>query len=82
MKHTETIETVARTNVQPIKPDWVRADKYYELTGIPSETVRHYKKKGWWQDGIQIATIANRLHVNVKEADAWITKQARNSRPA
>ena len=82
MKHSETSRLVVATNVPPIEPVWVRADKYYELTGIPVETVRDYKKKGLWQDGKQISTIVNRLYVNVKEADEWITKQARSCRLA
>lgn len=82
MKHTETSETRADANVPTLGPEWIRAEKYFELTGTPVETVRHYKKQGWWLPGKHIATVANRLHVNIKEADAWISKQAKNSQRA
>ena len=59
-----------------VKPEWVRAEKYFDMTGVPVETVRHYRKKGLWLIGTHVATVQNRLHVNVKEADAWIKKQA------
>lgn len=76
MKQRVTEQPHAATTVQAIEPVWVRAEKYFELTGTPVETVRHYRKKGWWLAGKHIATVANRLHVNIKEADAWIARQA------
>ena len=65
-----------------VTPEWVRAEKYYELTGVPVETVRHYRKTGVWLAGKHVATVKNRLHVNIKEADAWIKNQASFSHPA
>lgn len=71
MKNTATTE--APTSVEP---EWVRAEKYFEMTGTPVETIRHYRKKGIWLVGKHLATVQNRLHVNIKEADAWIKEQA------
>ena len=65
-----------------IEPEWVRAEKYFELTGTPVETVRHYRKKGVWLVGKHLATVQNRVHVNIKEADAWIKEQALKRRQA
>lgn len=65
-----------------VEPEWVRAEKYFELTGTPVETVRHYRKKGVWLVGKHLATVQNRLHVNIKEVDAWIKEQALQRRRA
>ena len=73
MKH---IDTHNDTTEPTVTPEWVRAEKYFELTGTPVETVRHYRKKGIWLIGKHVATVKNRLHVNIKEADAWIKNQA------
>ncbi|MGQ8875902.1 excisionase [Delftia sp. NA_296.1] len=71
MKNTATTESPAS-----VEPEWVRAEKYFEMTGTPVETIRHYRKKGIWLVGKHLATVQNRLHVNIKEADAWIKEQA------
>jgi hypothetical protein len=71
MKNTATTEAPVS-----VEPEWVRAEKYFEMTGTPVETIRHYRKKGIWLVGKHLATVQNRLHVNIKEADAWIKEQA------
>lgn len=71
MKNTTTTEAPAS-----VGPEWVRAEKYFEMTGTPVETIRHYRKKGIWLVGKHLSTVQNRLHVNIKEADAWIKEQA------
>lgn len=77
MKNTAITEAPAN-----VDPEWVRAEKYFEMTGTPVETIRHYRKKGIWLVGKHLATVQNRLHVNIKEADAWIKEQALNHRQA
>ncbi|SEQ27620.1 MerR family transcriptional regulator [Nitrosomonas ureae] len=53
--------------------DLVTIDKFSELTGLTSEAIRQYKKKGQLREKIHWIKAPNgRIFIKVKAAYAWI----------
>lgn len=60
--------------VQPL--NWVRAERYCELTGEPLNTVRDRASNGIWAPGLHFKRIGQRtLVVNLSAINDWFNKQ-------
>lgn len=57
-------------------PQWVKLDRYCEITGDTEDAVKCRIKRGKWLQGEQVATIDRRIWVNLVEVDEWRSKQA------
>lgn len=64
-------------NAQVILPiDWIRAEKYSQLTGEPMEAIYGHIRDGDWAAGKHYKRTGQRtLWINIKEAQEWIRKQ-------
>jgi hypothetical protein len=52
---------------------FVTIEKFAELTGLSTEAIRQYKKKGQWREKIHWYKAPNgRIFIKIKAAYAWI----------
>lgn len=56
---------------------WVKAKKYYEVTGDTHDAVHARRRRGEWVDGVHCQVRGGTLWINIEEVEAWI-KQASN----
>ncbi|CAK7069329.1 Excisionase [Kerstersia similis] len=66
------------------KMNWVRLDKYCELSGDTKHAVYFRRKTGIWKEGIHSKLDPqNRIWVNTEEVEKWVhLSQPQNSRQA
>ena len=54
--------------------EWVRASKYYELSGETEGTVTTKRSSGQWIEGVHWRIAPdNRVWVNLVEVEKWVT---------
>lgn len=58
--------------------EWIKVERFCELTGYTEEAVKQKRKKGDWRDGDITAVRGRRLHVNVRRYDQWVEAQNRS----
>ncbi len=54
--------------------EWIRLEKYCEVTGETPEAVRKRRQKGIWLDGRHTRVRNRRLWVNTKAAQEWVER--------
>lgn len=53
--------------------DWVRINRYCELTGETPDSVKHKRDKGLWLEGIHYRKAADgKLWYNLTEINKWL----------
>ena len=62
--------------MNPYPVEWMKVEKFCELTGYTEEAVKQKRKNGVWLDGEIVAVIGRRLHVNVRRYDQWAAKES------
>lgn len=54
------------------RPEWVKLERFCELTGYTEDAVRLNRKRGIWPDGIITQIRNRRIHVNLRAYDQWV----------
>lgn len=54
--------------------DWVKVEKYTEMTGDSVDAVQARRKAGKWLDGKQCKIVDGRLWINLPAAEEWVEK--------
>lgn len=54
--------------------EWVKLDRYVELSGDTVDAVQSRRKAGKWLDGNQCKLVDGRLWINLPAVDKWIEK--------
>lgn len=64
-------------NAQVVLPiDWIRAEKYCQITGESMEAIYGHIRDGDWAAGKHYKRTGQRtLWINIREAQDWIWKQ-------
>lgn len=52
--------------------EWVKLEKYIELTGDTRESVLNRRKMGKWLDGVETKIYEGRIWVNLKKVEERI----------
>lgn len=52
--------------------NWVKLEKYVELTGDSVDSVNARRKTGKWLEGIQCKIVDGRLWVDLRAAQRWV----------
>lgn len=52
--------------------NWVKAKKYYEITGDTHDAVHARRKRGQWVDGIHCRIVAGSLWIDLEQVQEWI----------
>lgn len=61
--------------------NWVKLEKYVELSGDTVDAVMSRRKAGKWLDGKQCKIVDGRVWVNLAAAEQWVEEWDK-SRPA
>jgi len=62
--------------------EWVKLEKYAEITGDTVEAAKHRIKSGKWVHGDQCKIVDGRLWVNLKAVERWAEKWQQNQQHA
>lgn len=54
--------------------NWVKVEKYAEISGDSVDAVQARRKAGKWLDGRQCKIVDGRLWINLSAAEEWIEK--------
>ena len=78
-KLVERIEKTAReaaikAAVGSYPLEWVKLDRYVELSGDTVDAVQSRRKAGKWLDGEQCKIVDGRLWINLPAVEEWIEK--------
>lgn len=52
--------------------EWVKLNKYCEITGDTPDAVHSRRRAGKWLDGIHCKLVDGNLWVNLKSAQQWV----------
>ena len=52
--------------------EWIKADRYCEISGDTLPAIKARKARGEWLDGQHIQTRSGRLWVNLQEHAQWV----------
>ncbi len=61
------------------KMPWVKANKYYEMTGDTRNAVHARRNRGEWKDGIHCDIASGSLWINLEKVQEWIENQNKRS---
>ncbi|WP_202412759.1 hypothetical protein [Duganella lactea] len=59
--------------------EWVKLDRYIELSGDTMDAVQARRKTGKWQDGEQCKMVDGRLWISLPAVDKWIEEWEQRS---
>lgn len=62
--------------------NWIKLEKYAELTGDSVDSVMARRKAGKWLDGEQCKIVDGRLWVNLRAVEEWVDGGGRANRTA
>ena len=51
---------------------WMRIERFSAVSGVPEATVREYRKKGVWPDGVITAVRGGKIYVNFPAYNRWV----------
>lgn len=54
--------------------NWVKLEKYAEMTGDSVDAVMARRKAGKWLDGNQCKIVDGRLWINLQAVEGWVEK--------
>lgn len=62
--------------------EWVKLEKYIELTGDTRESVLNRRKMGKWLDGVESKIVDKRIWINLKKVEEWVDNESQRHRAA
>jgi hypothetical protein len=65
-------ETAAKTAAAAYPVNWVKLDRYVELTGDSADAVMARRKTGKWLDGNQCKVVDGRLWISLSAVEGWV----------
>jgi len=54
--------------------DWVKLDRYLEITGDTLDAVQGRRKTGKWLEGRECKSVDGRVWVNLRAVEQWVDK--------
>lgn len=54
--------------------NWVKLERYVELSGDSVDSVQSRRRVGKWIDGVQCKIVDGRLWINLRAVEEWIEK--------
>lgn len=54
--------------------DWVKLDRYLEITGDTMDAVSARRKTGKWLESRECKTVDGRVWVNLRAVEEWVAK--------
>jgi hypothetical protein len=67
-------EAAAKAAAGSYPLEWVKLDRYVELSGDTVDAVQSRRKAGKWLDGEQCKVVDGRLWINLPAVEEWIEK--------
>jgi hypothetical protein len=57
---------------------WIRKDRFCQLTGVTSDAIQGKRKSGAWAEGVHFCIAPDgKMYINVKAYEAWVTSDIR-----
>jgi hypothetical protein len=76
---TAAQEVAAKTAAAAYPMEWVKLDRYLELSGDTVDAVQARRKAGKWLDGEQCKVVDGRLWIHLPAVKEWVEKWEQTS---